>query len=109
VAISAALEVKPDSLTVLDLRGIASFTDQFLICGASSERQAHAIADRIEEDLSSRKIRLHHREGYEEARWILLDYGDLIIHIFDEETKNYYDLERLWRDAPRTRIVPPEA
>jgi len=109
VAISAALEVKPDSLIVLDLRGIASFTDQFLICGASSERQVHAIADRIEEDLSSRKIRLHHREGYEEARWILLDYGDLIIHIFDEETKNYYDLERLWRDAPRTRIVPPEA
>ncbi|MDH7500315.1 MAG: ribosome silencing factor [candidate division NC10 bacterium] len=109
VAISAALEVKPDSLIVLYLKGIASFTDQFLICSASSERQVHAIADRIEEDLSSRKIRLHHREGYEEAKWILLDYGDLIIHIFDEETKDYYDLERLWRDAPRTRIVPPEA
>jgi ribosome-associated protein len=54
------------------------------------------------------RARLHHREGYEEGKWILLDYGDLIVHIFDKETKDYYDLERLWRDAPRTRVIPPE-
>lgn len=108
VAIAAAAEVKPESLVVLDLRGICSFTDRFLICSASSERQVHAIADRIEEGLSARKARLHHREGYEEAKWVLLDYGDLVIHIFEEETRAYYDLERLWRDAPRTRIIPPE-
>lgn len=108
LAISAAMEIKPDSLVILDLRGISSYTDRFLICSASSERQVHAIADRIGERMASKKIRLHHREGYEDAKWILLDYGELIIHIFDEETKDYYDLERLWRDAPRTRIIPPE-
>jgi len=108
LAISAAQEIKPDTLVLLNLRGISSYTDRFLICSAASGRQVRAIADRIEERLASKKVRPHHREGYEEAKWILLDYRDLIIHIFDEETKVYYDLERLWRDAPRTRIIPPE-
>ena len=108
LAISAALEIKPDTLTLLDLRGISSYTDRFLICSATSERQVHAIADRIEERLAAKKVRPHHREGYEEAKWILLDYGDLVVHIFDEETKDYYDLEWLWRDAPHTRIIPAE-
>ena len=108
LAISAAQEIKPGTLVLLNLRGISSYTDRFLICSAASERQVHAIADRIEERLASKKVRPHHREGYEEAKWILLDYGDLIIHVFDQETKDYYDLERLWRDAPRTRIRPSE-
>ena len=108
LAVSAAQEIKPEALVLLNLRGISSYTDRFLICSAASERQVRAIADRIEERLASQRVRFHHREGYEEGKWILLDYGDLIIHIFDEETKNYYDLERLWRDAPRTRIIPPE-
>lgn len=108
LAISAAQEIKPDTLVLLNLRGISSYTDRFLICSAASGRQVRAIADRIEERLASKKVRPHHREGYEEAKWILLDYRDLIIHIFDDETKVYYDLERLWRDAPRTRIIPPE-
>jgi len=108
LAVSAAQEIKPDTLVLLNLRGISSYTDRFLICSAASGRQVRAIADRIEERLASKKVRPHHREGYEEAKWILLDYRDLIIHIFDEETKVYYDLERLWRDAPRTRIIPPE-
>jgi len=108
LAISAAQEIKPGTLVLLNLRGISSYTDRFLICSAASERQVHAIADRIEERLASKKVRPHHREGYEEAKWILLDYGDLIIHVFDQETKDYYDLERLWRDAPRTRILPSE-
>jgi ribosome-associated protein len=106
-AISAALEIKPDSLLVLDLRGICSYTDRFLICSASSERQVWAISDRIEGRMATKRIRPHHREGYDKAKWILLDYGDLIIHIFDEETRDYYQLERLWRDAPLTRILPP--
>jgi ribosome-associated protein len=108
LAISAALEIKPDSLVMLDLKGISSYTDRFLICSAATARQVHALAERIEERLAATKVRPHHREGYEEAKWILLDYGDLIIHIFDEETRDYYDLERLWRDAPRMRIIPPE-
>jgi len=108
LAISAAQEIKPETLVLLNLRGISSYTDQFLICSAASERQVRAIADRIEERLALKRSRLHHREGYEEGKWILLDYGDLIIHIFDKETKDYYDLERLWRDAPRTRVIPPE-
>lgn len=68
---------------------------------APSTRQVRAIADRVTERLAQRRARLHHREGDDEARWILLDYNDLIVHIFDDETRVYYDLEGLWADAPR--------
>ena len=108
LTISAALEIKPDTLVILDLRGISSFTERFLLLSAPSQRQVHALADRIEERLRSKKVRSHHREGYNEAKWILLDYGDLVVHIFDGETRDYYDLERLWRDAPQIRMIPPE-
>jgi len=101
LAALAASEVKPTTLVILDLRGLCSFTDHFLVVGADSERQVQAIADRIEERLAKVAIRMLHREGYEEARWILLDYNDFVVHIFDEETRRYYDLEGLWGDAPK--------
>ena len=105
LAIAAASEVKPTSLVHLDLRGLCSFADHFLIVSAPSVRQVRAVAERIEEQLREAHIRLSHREGDLEARWILLDYSDVIIHIFDEEMRLYYDLEGLWADAPKRELV----
>lgn len=93
--------MKANSPVILDVRGICSFTDHLLICSAETDRQVRAIADHIGEALGKLDIWFHHQEGYAEAKWILLDYLDLIIHIFDESTRRYYDLERLWADAPR--------
>lgn len=105
LAVAAAAEVKPISLVHLDLRGLCSFTDHFLIVSAPSIRQVRAIAERIEERLRKEQVRIFHRENDLEARWILLDYSDVIIHIFDEEMRLYYDLEGLWADAPKQELV----
>ncbi|MBI3988433.1 MAG: ribosome silencing factor [candidate division NC10 bacterium] len=105
LAAEAASEVKPRYLVVLDLRGLCSFTDHFIIISADTDRQVRALADRVEERLAKTQARvLHHKEGYKEARWILLDYSDFVIHIFEEETRRYYDLEGLWADAPKRRL-----
>jgi len=101
LAAQAAWEVKAHNPVILDLRGISSLADHFLICSANSDRHVRAIADHIGECLEKAQVRMHHREGYPEARWILLDYHDLIIHIFDAETRRYYNLEWLWGDAPQ--------
>ena len=105
LAAAAASEVKPTSLVHLDLRDICAFTDHFLIASASSGRQVRAIAERIEERLSGEQVRVLHREGDQESGWILLDYSDLIVHIFEEETRLYYDLEGLWADAPKQELI----
>lgn len=100
-AVKAAQDLKAEALVLLDLRGIATFTDYFLICSGTSPRQMRAIADRIEEKMQAHRYSILHKEGYEEASWILLDYVDLVVHVFSPETRGYYDLERLWADAPR--------
>jgi ribosome-associated protein len=105
VAADAAASVKPSYLAILDLRGLCSFTDHFLICSAGSSRQVRAIAERVEERLSEANVRLAHREGVGEARWILLDYRDVVVHIFDDATREFYDLERLWADAPKEQVI----
>lgn len=105
LAVAAASEVKPTSLVHLDLRSLCSFTDHFLIVSAPSIRQVRAIAERIEEQLREEHVRVFHREDDLEARWILLDYSDVIIHIFDEEMRLYYDLEGLWADAPKQELI----
>jgi ribosome-associated protein len=107
LATDAASAVKPTSIVHLDLRGICSFADHFLIASAASLRQAQAMAERIEERLSGEKIRMLHREGDYESGWILLDYNDVIIHIFDDDTRVYYDLEGLWADAPKQELMAP--
>jgi ribosome-associated protein len=101
LAAHAAWEVKARHLIILDLRGISSIADHFLICSADSDRHVRAIADHIGACLEKVQIRPHHREGYQAARWILLDYHAVVIHIFDDETRRYYNLERLWADAPQ--------
>lgn len=107
-ALHAAGERKALDLVVLDLREVASFTDYFLIASGTNVRQVQAIADAVEEELRKRLgVRPLRVEGYKSAEWILLDYGDFIFHVFEEKSRRFYDLERLWRDAARVSL-PPE-
>ncbi len=93
-------EKKAQDIIILDVEKISSITDYFVICSAINERQLHAIADEIEKQLKKLSVTKFGMEGYREAKWVLIDYGDLIVHIFDKEIRNYYDLELLWGDAP---------
>ena len=99
-AVSAADDRKAIDLKVLQLEKISDFTDYFILCSGTSERQVQAIADAIEERLRAEKVRPLHVEGYNRGHWVLLDYGDLVVHIFQEDTRRFYSLERLWGDAP---------
>jgi ribosome-associated protein len=96
-----AMDRKAMDVVVLDMRDASSITDYFLICSGGSERQVRAIADAIDEQLGPSGIASLGIEGYREGHWILMDYGDVIVHVFSEETRDYYDLERLWANAPK--------
>ncbi|MCX5906423.1 MAG: ribosome silencing factor [Deltaproteobacteria bacterium] len=102
----AALDHKAINLVILEVRNISSFTDYFLICSGSSDRQVQAIASHIEEELAKKGISLIGQEGKTEGRWVLLDCGDVVIHVFYQPTREFYDLERLWADAPRIALSP---
>jgi len=104
IAARAASDKKATDLVVLDLRKAASFTEYFLICTGASTRQVQAVSNAIEEGLLKSGKRPLHIEGYSSAEWILLDYGDFIVHVFGPASRRFYDLERLWRDAPRVRV-----
>jgi ribosome-associated protein len=99
-AVSAADDRKAIDLKVLHLEKISDFTDYFLICSGGSERQVQAIADAVQERLRGERVRALHVEGLTRAQWVLLDYGDFVVHIFQEEPRRFYSLERLWGDAP---------
>ena len=107
LALSAASDKKAINSVVLDLREIASFTDYFLITSGANERQVQAISDEIVERLKKTGTAAARVEGYKTAEWILLDYGDFVVHIFDEQARKFYDLERLWRESQRVEL-PPE-
>lgn len=95
----AASDKKAHDIIIMDLVGISPVTDYFVICSANSTTQVKAIADNIEEQLAEKGIHLLHKEGYREARWVLMDYGNSVAHIFVEEDRQFYNLERLWGDA----------
>ncbi len=99
-AVAAADDRKAIDLKVLHLGKVSDFTDYFLICSGSSDRQVQAIGDAIEERLKSAGTRPLNIEGYNRGQWILLDYGDLVVHVFQEDPRRFYALERLWGDAP---------
>jgi ribosome-associated protein len=103
-ALSAAADKKALDITVLDLRGIASFTDFFVITTGTNRRQVQAISDEVVEQLKRSGTRAARVEGYQTAEWILIDYGDFIVHVFDEKARRFYDLERLWREARRVDV-----
>jgi ribosome-associated protein len=97
VAARAAESKKARDLLILDVREITSFTDFFLICTSTNQRQGHAIADEVGKQLKLMGELPVSVEGYDTGEWILLDYGDFVVHIFSEKARSYYDLERLWR------------
>ena len=103
-AVHAAEAKKAVNIRVLDLRDVTSFTDTFVVCNGTNSRQVQAIADEIQKQLHESGERQTAIEGYQNAEWILADYGDFIVHVFSEEARKYYDLERLWRDAKEVRI-----
>lgn len=108
-AARVAAETRGTDVKVLDLRGLTPVFDYFVVATGSSRRQIHAMADEIEKAV---KTELHDRkrggEGYEEGRWILLDYGDVMVHLFDADARGYWDIEQLWSDAKRVPL-PAEA
>lgn len=105
LAVEAAQEKKAGGVTVLDLAGLGAFTDYFVICTGYSSPQIQAICNAVEEALYKEQNRVPvHREGHRSADWALLDFGGFILHVFGEQARKYYDLERLWRSAPKLDV-----
>ena len=106
-AILACQDKKAEQVTVLELeKDSGAFTDYFVMCNGTNPRQVQAIADAVEERLKLLGLRPAHTEGYKQAEWVLLDYVDFVVHVFSENARHYYDLERLWKSA--TRLEPAE-
>jgi ribosome-associated protein len=114
-AVDASLEVffkallgrKAVNVVALDVRELTSIADVFIICSGRSNRQVSAIADHIERELRKQKIRPLSVEGAVDGQWVLMDYGSVVIHVFYESVRQFYDLEGLWSDAPRIPVPAP--
>jgi len=104
LSVQAAANKKAENIKVLDLRGVSSFTDYFVICSGMSDRQVQAIADSIAIELKEDGFAPISVEGYREGRWIVVDYGDVVIHAFLDALRDYYDIESLWYDAKKVPI-----
>lgn len=101
-AVRACHDKKATDISILQLDAQASgFTDYFVICSASNPRQIQTIADEVDDKLAAAGNHVTHREGYDQAEWVLLDYVDFVVHIFSESARKFYDLERLWKSAKR--------
>jgi ribosome-associated protein len=107
-AINAAAEKKALEPTVLDLRGISTFTDFFVIVTGANRRQVQAVSDEVVEQLKRHGNPAARVEGYQNAEWVLIDYGDFVVHVFDDKARRFYDLERLWREARRRDLSPDD-
>ncbi len=99
VAVEALEEKKAINVSIFDIEKITSIADYFIIASGSNRNQVQAMADEVEEALGRAGHEPKHIEGYRTANWILMDYGDIVVHIFDEENRLFYDLERIWRDG----------
>jgi len=106
--ITAALKKKAFDVIALDVRTFTSVADYFVICSGSSNRQTQAIAESIELDLKKQGFRALGIEGFTHGSWILLDYGDIVMHVFYQPVRDFYGLERLWADAPKVALPGPE-
>ena len=100
----AAIEKKAENVKILNLTQLSGFTDYFVICSGTSNRQVQAIADSVANALESSGAEILSTEGYSDGRWVLLDFGDIVIHVFLDALREYYDLETLWSDAPQIKI-----
>lgn len=101
----AAIEKKGENPVILDVRKLCSFTDFFVVVSGRSTRHVQGLAEAIESELRSKKLSASKAEGLNEGTWVLLDYNDVVVHIFYTETRKFYDIEGLWHDAPR---ISPE-
>lgn len=101
-------EKKAIDTRIIDIRELSVIADYFMIAGANNDRQVKALADRIEEILGKSGVVPKGIEGYNSANWILMDYGDVIIHIFNQEQRLFYDIERIWTNGTGSNIVEPE-
>ena len=108
VAAKAADSKQAEDLVALDVSGTLPLTDIFLLASARNERNVLAIADEVEDKLAEAGTKALRREGRNEARWVLLDFGDLVVHVFHQEDRAYYSLERLWKDCPVVPIELPQ-
>jgi len=106
-AARVAADHRAEQIVVMDLRGLTSIADFFVVCTGTSDRQIRTVCDRLEED--GRKVgrKPFRVSGYENAQWVLLDFVDVVVHIFDRQKREYYDLELLWGDAPRIDFALP--
>jgi len=93
---------------IIDLRSLATFSDFFVICSADSDTQVKAIADEVDKSLRDEGIKCWHKEGYMALSWVLLDYVDVVVHVFKKDAREFYNIEKLWGDAPSVDIVDPE-
>jgi ribosome-associated protein len=105
LCVLAADSKKANDIVVLDVQPLSSVTDRFLICNGASDRQIKAIVDAITEELTKRGEKPLAIEGYQQGTWVLIDCADLILHIFDEDTRQFYNLERLWHQAARLKVA----
>ncbi len=103
-AARAALEKKADEVVVLDLRGVSGYTDFLVIGSGTSDRQIETIAEGVEKELKGQGHRVVGSEGQRGGRWVLLDFGDVVVHVFHQDERAHYDLEGLWADAPRVAV-----
>lgn len=92
-------EKQAEDIRILSVSKITSIADYFVICSADNERKVKAIADAVEDELSKQGIEPRFKEGFETSRWILLDYGDIIVHVFKDEERDFYNIEKIWKDA----------
>jgi ribosome-associated protein len=108
VLAQAALDMKAFDVVILDLTGLVAYTDLFVICSARNRRQVQAVADELR-SVAKKDLSLHAKstEGVEAARWVLVDFGGVVVHVFDEALRGFYDLDGLWADAPR--LPTPES
>jgi ribosome-associated protein len=104
LAAKVLIEKKAEDVVVLDISSISVLADYFVIATGKSSIHVKALSDEVEEKLLESGCRIRGKEGYEEARWVLIDFFDVIVHVFDEDSRDYYDLERLWSDAVRIDV-----
>lgn len=105
IAYHALDEKKGEDIRIIDIAGISVLADYFIIANGSSESQVQAMVDNVEEEMHKAGYSLKQREGYGSGNWVLLDFGDVIVHVFDKENRLFYDLERIWRDGKNIEIA----
>ena len=103
--VQLASDKKAEDIVMLDIHALSIIADYFVICTGTSDRQVRAIAKDIDEQVGKRGLQPVHIEGMQDATWVLLDYGSVIVHVFDPATRDYYRLEKLWAEAPRVLVI----